>query len=151
MDIILDPPNGIGFIEIGMPFDEAVRILNGLPGKKPLRPGRREQPGLAHYDTGLAVGAGTLDARVVNSVEIWRPHHDVRVMFRDIDVFAIPAIDLTDRIRAVTPVEVHEDGRRVVAPELLLALWRAVLPEGPDDEDGKYFESVLVAAPGYYP
>ena len=72
-------------------------------------------------------------------------------MFRDIDVFAVPATGLTDRLRAVTPVEVHEDGRRVVAPELLLAFWRAVLPEGPDDEDGKYFESVLVAAPGYYP
>jgi hypothetical protein len=151
LDIVLDPPRGIGFIEIGMPFDLAIEALNRLPGKKPLRPGRREQPGLAHYDTGLSIGVGMLDAWIVNSIEIWRPSRDVTVMFRGIDVFAVPASDLIEQFRVIAAIEVHDGGQRVVAPDLLLALWRGVLPENPEDEDGRYFQSVLVAKPGYYP
>jgi len=39
---------------------------------------------------------------------------------------------------------------RSTAPDLLLALWRAVVPEDDNDSDGRYFESVLAAMPGYY-
>jgi hypothetical protein len=40
-------------------------------------------------------------------------------------------------------------GTSVTAPRLLLAWWRSVVPES-DDEDGWYFESVLVARPGFH-
>jgi hypothetical protein len=30
-----------------------------------------------------------------------------------------------------------------------LALWRPVTPESPDDQEGRFFESVLIARPGY--
>ena len=49
-----------------------------------------------------------------------------------------------------TSIEVDEDGRSVTAPDLLLALWRSVVPESDGDPDGRYFESVLMAGPGYY-
>lgn len=51
---------------------------------------------------------------------------------------------------ALATRESRSRGRSVTAPDLRLALWRAVIPEGSADEDGRYFESVLVARPGYY-
>ncbi|HEV3380320.1 MAG TPA: hypothetical protein VG142_05010 [Trebonia sp.] len=86
----------------------------------------------------------------VNSIEIHRPSHDVRILFRGTDVFEMLAVDVIDRLQAIVHLEIEDGGLSAVAPDLLLALWRGVLPESPEDEDGRYFESVLVAAPGYY-
>jgi hypothetical protein len=49
-------------------------------------------------------------------------------------------------------VRVEEGGDSFVVPDLLLALWRGSNDPDDPDEDGKprYFESVLVAAPGYF-
>jgi hypothetical protein len=44
--------------------------------------------------------------------------------------------DSNDRLNAI------EFGR--------MAFWRPTVPESPDDPDGRFFESVLIAAPGYY-
>ena len=54
------------------------------------------------------------------------------------------------KLGAHTSIEVDEGGRSVTAPDLLLALWRPVVPEGDCDRDGWYFESVVMAGPGYY-
>jgi hypothetical protein len=77
----------------------------------------------------------------VASIEIYRPGPGVRVLYQGIDVFALPADEVVGLLRILTPVTIEDDGYTVVAPELLLALGR---------EDGKYFESVLLAKPGYY-
>jgi len=43
-----------------------------------------------------------------------------------------------------------EPGYSFTAPSLLMALWRPTIPEAPGDPDGRYFEGVLIAPPGYY-
>jgi hypothetical protein len=64
-------------------------------------------------------------------------------------VFTTPAADLVAELRRRTTVREEEDGHSFTAPELLLAFWRPTTPETPDDEDGRFFESVLLARPGY--
>ncbi len=61
-----------------------------------------------------------------------------------------PAVALVKSLREHTALDVDEDGHSATAPDLLLALWRSVVPEGDDDQDGRYFESVLIARPGYH-
>ena len=62
---------------------------------------------------------------------------------------AEPAADVTERLRALHRLDVSEGGCSFTAPDLLLALWCPVVPEGPEDDEGRYFSSLLVAAPGY--
>ena len=57
---------------------------------------------------------------------------------------------VVEALREHTTIQVEEDGHSFTAPDLLLALWRSVVPEDDDDPEGRHFESVLVARPGYY-
>jgi len=87
----------------------------------------------------------------VEAIEIGRPASDEDVVLHlDHDVFATPAEELIEVCRGGNVVEVDEQGRAVTLPDLLLALWRPTVPEGPEDAEGRYFESVLLARPGYY-
>jgi hypothetical protein len=44
----------------------------------------------------------------------------------------------------------EEPGYSLTAPNLLLAFWRSAVPEGSYDPEGRYFEGVMLARPGYY-
>jgi hypothetical protein len=72
------------------------------------------------------------------------------VSYLGMNLFGTPADELVERLSEDARTEVSEGGRSVTAPDLLLALWRAAIPESPAEDDGRYFESVLVARPGYY-
>ena len=72
------------------------------------------------------------------------------MLFDGIDVFATSVDEvLSELARRRIRIEVTEAGYSHTAPELLLSFWRDGGPLGPD-EMPLYFESVLVAAPGYY-
>jgi hypothetical protein len=86
----------------------------------------------------------------VEAIELGWPQGSDVVLFRGIDIFGTPADTLVERLREVTSIEVEEGGHSATAPDLLLALWRSVVPESDNDPDGRYFESVLVLRPGYY-
>lgn len=150
MDFILDPPRMAGPIEVGMPFAEAESILRSLEGYRPPTAGAHVNAGFADFDTGLSISVGRGRDGHVEAVEVYRPTRDVTVFFRGIAVFEIPADEVIRGLSELIPIQVEDGGLRVVAPDLVLSLWQSVLPEGPDDEDGRYFEAALVAAPGYY-
>ncbi|MGA3488380.1 hypothetical protein ACK8GG_10245 [Micromonosporaceae bacterium DT55] len=133
-----------------MSFEEAEQVLQLIDGYQPPRPGNRLNPGFAHYDSELSIALSQDRSGSVDAVEVYRPSRDVVVLFRDIPIFDLPAEEVIQRLSNITSVEIEDDGLRVLAPNLLLSLWRSVLPEGPDDEDGRHFEAVLVAAPGFY-
>lgn len=150
MDLIIDPPRAVGPIEIGMPFAEAERALRDIPGFLPPSLGEKRAPGFAHYESEMSIAVEpSLDGRV-RSIEVYSPSEGVEVRFGELSVFAVPAEELIRRIGEANDLQIEGDGLRVVAPNLLLSLQRATLPEDPEDEDGRYFESILVAAPGYY-
>jgi hypothetical protein len=150
MDIILDPPRAAGPIGIGMPFVEAELVLHSLEGYRPPASGVRVNAGFADFDSGLSASLGRGQDGNVETVEVYKPGRDVAVFFRGISIFDIPAEEVIRQLSEIAAIQVEDDGMRVLAPELVLSLWRSVLPDGPDDEDGRYFEAVLVAAPGYY-
>ena len=96
------------------------------------------------------------DGKSLTAVEVWRPwdeNADVRVLYDGIDVFRTPALELLDilRSRGITiesdPAELH-----FAAPDVVLGFTRDAGHEVPLDTDDEplYFESILVAGPGYY-
>jgi hypothetical protein len=151
MEFALDPPHGVGPLRLGMTTDEARAALETLG---PLTPTVDGEVAL-HLPSGLGFsvgfGVGRTSGRV-NSIEVWRPHGVDVVRYRDVDVFGLPALEVVDRLRAfvaLTPSEDDEDS--FSAREFCLALWRPfAADDDPDDEQGHYFQSALVARPGYY-
>lgn len=150
MDLIIDPPRSVGPIEIGMPFEEANSLLRGIPGFVSPAPGEEYAPGFAYYQSEMSIAVDPGVGDRVRSIEIYRPERGVNIWFRDLSIFNVPVDEVIHFLNQITAIDIEDDGRTVIAPDLLLSLGRSVLPEGPQDEYGRYFESVLVAAPGYY-
>ena len=150
MILRIEPPRRVGPLEIGMPIALAQQALEGIPGFKRPRPGERRNPFFGHYDSGLSISVAPNHEGRLLAVEIYGPGHEVEVLFESISLFTLMADDVIRQLSTVTAVHIEEDGHSATAPDLLLALWRGVVPEGPDDEDGRHWQSVLMAEPGYY-
>jgi hypothetical protein len=89
----------------------------------------------------------------LEAIEFGRPDsNDETVTYDGHDVFTTPAADLVAQLRQRTTIDVEEeeDGHAFTAPSLLLPLWRPVTPESPEDQEGRFFESALIARPDYY-
>ena len=150
MRLELNPPVSAGPVQIGMRPDDVTRALREIPGHLEPAPGEARQPGFGHYESGMSISAGPGRSGVVEAIEVYRPTVGVQVVYRDLGVFNTPAQEVIERLSGMTTLSIEDEGLLVVAPELLMSLWRPVLSEDDDDEDGRYFDSVLVAAPGYY-
>ncbi len=150
MQLLLNPPGSAGPITLGMPFDEAANLLRQVDGYRQPQPGKWVNTGYFHYESGLTLSIGQDRAGLVDVMEVWRPSEGVVVMFQDISLFELPADEVARRLATVARVEIEDNGSAVVAPDLLLALWRPGIPDDPEDFEGMFFQSALVAAPGYY-
>lgn len=151
MDLELDPPRGVGPLRIGMARVEANAALEQLrevdavsasdvSGRHIIRP------------SGLMVSIGCMRDRV-QAVELSRPQTDAdSVCFRGIDVFNLPARQVVERLRREIEIrQAEDDPASYCASELVLSLWRPFAADDePHAEQGYYFSTVLVAAPGYY-
>lgn len=108
-----------------------------------------------HYvfrPSGLMISVEYKNDRLL-AVELGRPGTDAdTVHFQGVDVFGLPAREVVDRLRQRTSIEPSkEDPASFVIPDLLLSLWRPFeTDDDPEDEQGFYFNAVLLAAPGYY-
>jgi hypothetical protein len=147
MEFVLDPPNGVGPLRLGMTPDQVRAALEAL-GQ--LRPTAQELAVHLPSGLGFSVGFGVGPTRErVNSIEVWRPdRHDV-VRYRDVDVFGLPALVVVERLRRhMNLVPNDDDG--FTARDLYLALWRPFsADDDPEETQGYFFQSVLVARPGY--
>lgn len=87
----------------------------------------------------------------VEAIEIGRPDNNADVVvYLGHDVFAMPVDELMELLKDGNAVEIEEQGCAVTLPDILVAFWRPTVPEGPQDAEGRHFESVLLARPGYY-
>ena len=69
MRLELDPPRGVGDVQIGMSVDAAERVLKELPGFVPPAPGERRNKGFAHYSSELSISLDFDSLGVVRAVE----------------------------------------------------------------------------------
>jgi hypothetical protein len=89
----------------------------------------------------------------LTAVELWRPEEgdpSVSVRFGDLDLFSTPAEEVIDQLEARGAAVDQSDPFFPKCHELTLGFNR----DGGDDRDdrglSRYFESVLIAPPGYY-
>ena len=149
MRLDLHPPTGVGPADIGVSLGEAEAALAALGDVVTPDPLRPRQRGFVPFQSGLSIALhGDGDGNVV-AVEVYRSDDD-SVLFDGTDVFRTSADEVIALLESRTRIRQEEDGRTVVAPELSMSLWRGTLPEFPGDEDGRYFESALVAKAGYF-
>ncbi len=74
------------------------------------------------------------------------------MLFQGVDVFALPAREVVLRVGELTSIEEDpDDDASFIAPDLLLSFWRPFAADDePEEEQGYYFSSVLLARAGYY-
>ncbi len=149
MEFALDPPRGVGPLRLGLTLDEARAALETLgpltsPASSELAV---HLPSGLRFSVGFGVGP---TGNQVNAIEIWRPHADDVLRYRDVNVFGLPALEVVERLREHINVVPNENGAGFTARELYLAFWRPfAADDDSNEEEGFYFQSVLLARPGY--
>jgi hypothetical protein len=151
MDFDLAPPNGVGPLRIGMDRQSANAALDSLRDLSAVS--QSDRPGQHVFrPSGLMISIHCTRDRL-EAIELGRPSAPTdRVIFRGLDVFAIPARELVKRMGEYTSVEADpDDPASFVASDLLLSFWRPFAADDePKEDQGYYFSSVLLARPGYY-
>lgn len=153
MIIALRPPDAAGPLRLGATGQAAVDTLQHLGVPLVLCRDTSSRPGWAvHRPSGLFIGVYFDAHDHVEAIEFGRPGDSTAdaVTYNELDVFTTPAADLITQLRQHTTVREEENGHAFTASDLLLAFWRPTTPETSDDEDSRFFESVLLAQPGYY-
>ncbi|WP_201776942.1 hypothetical protein [Streptacidiphilus anmyonensis] len=151
MKFDLAPPTGVGPLLIGMTRDAASSALDSLRDLRAIS--ESDSPGQHVFrPSGLMIGI-ECTRNTLQAIQLWRPTAPTdHVVFRDLDVFAHPAREVVERMSEYTTIEASADEpASFIAPDLLLSFWRPFAADDePDEEQGYYFSSVLLAKPGYY-
>jgi hypothetical protein len=152
MNFELRPPQAAGPLRIGATGRDTVEILRQLGTPLVLCRTHGRRPGWGvHRPSGPFIGAYFDADDRLEAIEFGRPDgNDDTITYDGLDVFTTPAADLITQLRQRTTihVEAEEDGHFFTAPSLHLSLW-LVTPESPDEQEGRFFGSVLIARPGY--
>jgi hypothetical protein len=149
MDLIVEPPVSVGPLAIDMPILDAERLLYTIEGAVVPTPGGYRNPGFVHFESEMSIQVEPDRGGRLRSVQIYRPSSGVRVLYGQVSLFETPADELIRILAADVRLEIEDDGLFVVAPELFMSFVRDMLDDGSVDARGRYFESVLVAKPGY--
>ncbi|WP_236793819.1 hypothetical protein [Amycolatopsis sp. GM8] len=151
MVIELAPPASAGLVRIGSSRDEARVSLGQYGAIQEVDKGGSYPTWVVHdRQSGLSIFLFFDQNELVDAVELGRPTAGVEVTYAGVDVFATPVDELISWLSQRTRVKEHERGSSYTASDLLLGFWRSRPAEEPDEDDWRYFESVLVAKPGYY-
>ncbi|WP_378734673.1 hypothetical protein [Nocardia brasiliensis] len=154
MNIELDPPVGIPPVLIGMSREEAFRAL-GVWGSPELLTGPTDRLRVRDAELNVDIFVHLESADEVTAIEIWRPEDpsaDIVVEFHELDVFRTPAREVLAELRS-QGVRIDDSDRYYPnCPELTLGFNLEGDGSAGLDEEGLsiYFESALVAGPGYY-
>ena len=151
MDLVLEPPDALGWLRIGMGRTEASIALDRFKDASALS--ASDQPGLRVFrPSGLMVSVSYGADGTVEAIELGRPYDSGdTVTYRGVDVFALPAKEVVSQLSHFVALVEEDDGASFVAPDLLLSFWRSFVEnDDPAETQGYYFNSVLLARPGYY-
>jgi hypothetical protein len=149
MEFVLYPPHGVGPLRLGMTIDEARVALATLGPLASTAHGELALNLPSGLGFSLGFGVGPTKDRV-NAIEVYRPTDSDVVRFRDVDVFGLPATEVVGRLGRHVDLTANEDDDGFTAREVYLALWRPfAADDDPDEPQGHFFQSVLLARPGY--
>ena len=143
------PHVGVGPVKLGMTREEVHRVMPG-PCKsfpKGLNP---EHETDAFHDGAFHVFYGG-NGPNVEYIELFR-EAGFRLLYRGLDVFAMPTGQTVAHVSGDAPFDPTDPelGYSYIFPDLDLSLWRPVLPESPEDPEGREFSTIGVGVAGYY-
>lgn len=150
LDLEIVPGERIGPFPLRATEEELTEICRAMDGfVEPANPSRHTR-GFWQFDFGLFLKArfdpeGRAQSLQVSGSGAFAAYN---AEFRGINVLATPAEDVIDLLTALDEVKSDEFAFRITAPAVGLALARDTVPEDEEDEDGRYFTSVLTAVPG---
>lgn len=149
MELVLDPPHGVGPLRLGMTVDEARAALEMFGPLKPAAYGAATVGLPSGLGLSVGFGAGATRDRV-NAIEVWRPYERDVVRYCGVDIFGLPALEVVRRLRSHIDLVPNEFDDGFTARDVFLALWRSfAADDDPDEAQGYFFQSVLLARPGY--
>ncbi len=142
----LVPHVGAGEVHLGMRRSEVRRLLGDAVMSYKKVPGAVLTD---RYFADLQVAYDREDR--VEYIELNGPG-DVDAVFRGRSLLFLPADEVLDWMKRFAEYDPDdpEVGYSYVYPDLDLSLWRPVLPDNPEDDDGRYFQSVGIARAGYF-
>ena len=148
----LHPPQAAGPLYIGAAERDTMEILKRLGVPQVLCRSAESPPAWGVFrPSGLFIGAYFDVDGLLETVEFGRPDGaGDSITYDGLDVFTTPAADLIIRLRQRSIVREEESEHAFTALSLLLSLRWPVTPEAPDDQEGRFFGSVLIARPGYF-
>jgi len=148
VDLVIEPSIGVGGLALGMALPHAQDVAKSMPAYLEAE----SSPYFSHHASGLSIALEPSPDGLVKAIEVSRPDPDtdVRVLLHGISVFEDDADEVVSALADFYAIDLREGGRTAVVPSLLVAFWRATLPEFAGDQDGRLFDSVLLARPGYY-
>jgi len=142
------PRVGIGPVRPGMTRDEARVALVAEP-----TPFSKAGLDASRADVFHAFGFQVFYTAegLVDYIELSAGPH-IEATLNGMAVFATPSEQVVAAVAALSPFDSSDPelGYSYVFPELDLAFWRPVLPESPDDPEGRYFATVGVGSEGYF-
>ncbi|MEU2611920.1 hypothetical protein ABZ570_10100 [Micromonospora sp. NPDC007271] len=151
MHLVLEPPDTLGWLRIGMSRTEAGLALDRF--KDAAAVSESDRPGLNVFrPSGLMISVSCGAGGTVEAIELGRPYKGGdTVTYQGVDVFALPAREVVNQLSRTVRLVEEDDGASFVAPDLLLSFWRSfVEDDDPAETQGYYFNAVLLARPGYY-
>jgi hypothetical protein len=143
------PRVGVGPVKLGMTREEVRRVMPG-PCDSFLKGLNPEHETDAFHDSGFQVFYGG-EGPVAEYIELSR-EAGFRVLYRGLDVFATPADQVLSHVSgdAASDPNDPELGYAYIFPDLDLSLWRPVLPERPEDPEGREFSTIGIGVAGCY-
>ena len=136
---------------LGVDLNSTKRQVRRAVGKP-----SRKIDNIYHYQKEDPMFSVDFDAEgLVEYISISKPiTTEVQVLFKGLNVFDIPALDLVNNIESELQYKFDPDdpelGYSFVFPEIQLSLWRSVISEDETDQEGKYFQTVGIGVEGYY-
>jgi hypothetical protein len=148
-DYVVTPLVGVGPVKLGMAREAVLKSMQ-VPSN-PFRK-RRSSP----HETDSFHGASfqvfySGDEPRVEYIELSRSA-ELRVLLRDLDVFASTAEHVAEAIAREAPYDPswREFPYAYIFRSLQLSLWRPVVPSSASDTEGRYFSTIGIGAKGYY-
>ena len=138
-----------------MTREDARRALAEWGDCRPFRRTPQSNEGWSVTRSSTTIFAYVDDGDRVDAIELASPGHGIaggdQVVFDDVDLFIDEADVVIAKLEAKgIRLTEGDDGCTTTAPDVLLGLWRDGEPSDESTGLPLYFESALIARPGYY-